>query len=328
LNRKNAIVFIADEIHSKGLELLGSNGFEVVKVLGLKNPELIKFISNFNSLNLTRKNPGLVIRSIRAFRKPDISSLKKLTGVRLLCTASSGFDNIDVAAAAKLGIDVLNVPEANYLSAAEHTIAMILAIVKNIALANSDMKAGLFDYKRYNNSELSGKTIGIIGVGHVGSQVAGFCRSFGMNILGNDIKKNVAAKYKWIKFVSKEKLLSESDFVTVHTPLDPTTKDMINSRRLKLIKKSAVVINCARGGIVNEKALIAALRSKRVGYAGLDVFESEPNFNKAFCKLPNVILTPHLAGKTAQSRIRISTQLAESIVRYYSGQKSTKVAPQ
>jgi len=326
LKRTNAIVFIADEIHSKGLELLENNGFNVVKIYGYKNSELIRFIANFNSLKKLRKNPALIIRSVRTFRKKDINSLNKLTDVKLLCTASSGYDNIDISEAAKRGIDVLNVPEGNFLAAAEHTIAMMLAIIKNIIPADSAMKSGMFDYKRYVNTELGGKTIGIIGVGHVGSQVAAFCRAFGMTILGNDIKKDLPAKYKWIKFVSKEKLLAESDFVTVHTPLDRSTKDMISGKRLRMVKKDCIIINCARGGIVSEKALIQALRSKRIRYAGLDVFENEPYFDNAVCRTPNLLLTPHLAGKTAESKIRISTQLAESIIRHYSGRKSTKVA--
>ncbi len=321
MTKKTAVIFIADEIHSSGLELLDSKGFDIVKVYGYKNSELIRFIANFIPLTKSRKYPALVIRSVRTFRKKDINSLKKLTNVKLLCTASSGYDNIDISAAAKRAVDVINVPEGNFLAAAEHTIAMMLAIVKNISSANSAMKSGVFENKRYNNTELNGKTVGIIGVGHVGSRVADYCRAFGMRILGNDIKKDLARKYKWIKFVPKERLLAESDFITVHTPLDRSTKDMISGKRLRQVKKGCVLINCARGGIVSEKALIRALRSGRVSYAGLDVFENEPYFNNALCRAPDIILTPHLAGKTAESKKRISSQLAERIIVYYSGKK-------
>jgi D-3-phosphoglycerate dehydrogenase len=249
--------------------------------------------------------------------KHFIDRLIKSTTVKLICTASSGFDNIDTSYSIKKGIDVLNVPKGNYVSAAEHTVGLILTIAKNIWQANHDMKKKIYDSTRYQNFELMGKTIGIIGVGRVGSHVAKIARGFNMNILGNDIDRSLPAKYKWIKFVALNKLLRDSSIITVHTPLDDSTRDLLGSKELKMLKKDAILINCARGGIVNEKALIRAIEAEKIYYAGVDVFVNEPDINLKFYKLQNVIMTPHLAGKTNESRIRISMQLAESILTYF-----------
>ncbi len=319
MRKKGSKIFIADEVDSAGITLLEKKGFDVVKVYGLTNPALIKFISHFKSIKSNQKNSALVIRTIRKLTKKDIEGLYNQTDIKLLCAASSGYDNIDLASAKKFGFDVLNVPDATFIPAAEHTIALLLAITKNIIPANSDMKSGVFDFKRYSNSELLGKTIGIIGVGRVGSYVAKIAKSFGMNILGNDINKNLAKKYPWIKFVSLDKIISGSDIISVHTPFDQSTKDIINSANIRKVRKNAVLLNCARGGIINEKALLKALKSKKIAYAGIDVFSSEPSFDKEFTRLNKVIITPHLAGKTRESKVRVSLHMAQQVIDYYSG---------
>jgi phosphoglycerate dehydrogenase-like enzyme len=196
-------------------------------------------------------------------------------------------------------------------------MALILAVYKSLIPANEAMKKGRFDFSVYDNSELNGKTIGIIGVGRVGSKVASMARAFNMNILGNDIDPKVKKKYRFIKFVSLKKLLGSSDIVTIHTPLDESTVNLINSERLKLMRDSSLLVNCARGGIVNEKALKARLKKNNMFYSALDVFENEPSFDKEFSSFKNVILTPHLAGKTSQSSRRISVLAAKKISRYY-----------
>lgn len=312
---KNIFIFIADEIHISGLSYLKKKGFTVIRSYELSNSELLYLMSGFN--DLTKEPSVLIIRSVRKIDKHFIDKLISSTPVRLICTASSGFDNIDTGYCIKKGIDVLNVPKGNYVSAAEHTLGLILAIAKNIWRANYDMKRRIYNSSRYQNFELMGKTIGIIGVGKVGSHVAKIARGFQMNILGNDIDRSLLAKYKWIKFVALNKLLRDSSVITVHTPLDDSTRDLIGSKELKMLMKDAILINCARGGIVNEKALIKVLEEKKIYYSGIDVFVNEPDINPKFFKLQNVIRTPHLAGKTYESRIRISTQLAEYILAYF-----------
>jgi phosphoglycerate dehydrogenase-like enzyme len=186
------------------------------------------------------------------------------------------------------------------------------------------MKKGEFA-AHFKNFELLGKTIGIVGVGRVGSYVARIARSFNMNILGNDIKSSVVKKYKWIKFLSLNKLLRTSDIISIHTPLDKTTVNLLNRNNLQLLKKNAILINCARGGIVSENDLLDFLKKKRFYYAGIDVYVNEPKVNPKFRTLQNVVLTPHLAGKTVESKQRISVQLAEKIVSYFS--KKSKSNP-
>jgi D-3-phosphoglycerate dehydrogenase len=324
LKEKGSKIFIADEIDLAGIMLLQKKGFDVIKVYGLGNPGLIKFISHFKSVKSNQKNSALIIRTVRKLTKKDIQAIYNQTDIKLLCAASSGYDNIDLTAAKKLGFDVLNVPDATFIPAAEHTIALLLAITKNIIPSNSDMKSGVFDFKRYSNSELLGKTIGIIGVGRVGSYVAKIAKSFGMNILGNDINKKLSKKYPWIKFVSLDRIISDSDVITVHTPFDESTKNLINSGNILKARKNAVFLNCARGGIINEKALLQALKSKKIAYAGIDVFTSEPLFDKEFKKLNNAVITPHLAGKTRESKARVSLHMAQRIIDYYSGSASIR----
>jgi len=310
-------IFIADEIHSSGIDNLKRSGFDVITKSGLDNNSLLKFISQSSPITQDKTSPSvLIIRTIRKLDKSLIKKLYELTNIRILCTASSGYDNIDVDYARNLGMKVLSSPEGSYISAAEHTFALILDIAKNIENAGKDMKSGIFDFKRYNNFELNGKTIGIIGVGRVGSTVAKIARSFNIKILGNDIKKSLTNKYKWIKFVSLNKLLSSSDIVTIHTPLDNTTRHLLNSGNLKFLKKGAILINCSRGGTIEESALLRLLKQNKI-YAGIDVFEKEPEFNKEFSKLNNVVLTPHLAGKTRESKEKMSLQLSERIIMYF-----------
>jgi D-3-phosphoglycerate dehydrogenase len=305
---KNITIYLADEIHRK------KSGFNLVEWYGLNNDVLINNIMKNDNGSLLS---ALIVRSIRTIDEQIIDRLSKHSSICLICTASSGFDNIDSAFAFKKGIDVLNVPEGNFISAAEHTMTMILAAAKNILDADSDMKKGIFNAGRYTNTELLGKTIGVIGIGRVGSYVAKLSRTFGLNILGNDIDRSLVKKYKWIKFTSLTKLLQLSDIITVHTPLDKSTFNLINKENITLLKRNAILINCARGGIVNEAVLIKALKQNRLYYAGIDVFQNEPDILPEFKNVNNIIFTPHLAGKTNESKIRISEQLAERIITYF-----------
>lgn len=316
-------VFIADEIHSSGIRKLKNAGFDVFEPYGLTNKQLADYISKRTSAESKIRDSVLIIRTTRRLDKQDISMLYKLTGLKLLCAASSGYDNIDIKAARDHGFHVTNCPDSTFVSAAEHSIAMLLAITKNIVPAAVEMNRGIFDFKSYKNSELKGKTIGIIGFGRVGSSVAKIARSFGMKILGNDINPRVRQRYKQTKFVSLAKLLRESDIVTVHTPLDASTRNLINSVNMKLLRKGCIILNCARGGIVNERALISALKSGKVSYCGIDVFENEPIFNRMLAMTGRALLTPHLAGKTIESKIRVSEQLAERIIDYYGGKRKS-----
>lgn len=307
-------IFIADDFHKSGILLLNKN-FKVINISGYDNNTLIDRISS-NEITEPDEYSVLIVRSVRKIDKHFILKLTKKTNVKLVCTVSTGFDNIDVEAAAKAGIDIMNVTGANSISAAEFTFSLLLAINKSLLNADKKMKAGIFNSSVYSNTEIYGKTIGIIGVGRIGSKVATYAKAFGMKILGNDISPLPKRKYKFVKFVSLNKLLAESDFITIHTPLDSSTRHLVNKNNLKLCKKYAVVINCSRGGTINESDLINALKLNKISYAGVDVFENEPAVRKEFLKLDNVILTPHLAGKTIESKERLAVTAAEKIIKY------------
>jgi D-3-phosphoglycerate dehydrogenase len=302
-------ILVANRIHPAGLTLLKRRGFKISIADNIPNGNLI--------LTLSRTHTDIVIvRSVRKIGDEMIRALSRQTDVKLICTASSGIDHIDRDTAKAVGIKIINAPDGNFVSAAEHTFALILAIEKNLFLLHRNMKAGIFDNRVCENCELSGKTVGILGVGRVGSYLAKICRAFSMRILGNDIKDSLRKKYKWIEFVSLRRLLQLSDIVTVHTPLDASTRNLLGGREIRMMKHGAILINCARGGIVNEKSLIDSLNKGKIAYAGLDVFENEPSVREEIIKQPHVLLTPHVAGKTKESDRRISVQLAEAICKF------------
>jgi len=304
-------IFAADYVHPHGLDIL-KNKFNVVVLPQGNNAALQRSLVSYG-----KSKGALLVRSTRNVDAALLKSLSNNTGIDLICTVSSGYDNLDLDACRKYRIKAMNVAGANSTSAAEFTIALLLAITKNIIPANSDMKKGKFTSSVYSNTELARKTIGIIGFGRIGSKVAKLARAFGMIIIANDIKQSVREKYDSINFVSLNKLLSSSDFITIHTPLDKSSHYLLNSSNLKNVKKGAVVVNTSRGGTIDEKALLKLLRSGVIGYAGIDVFENEPSFNRGFTKLSNVILTPHLAGKTIESRERMAAEAAKKIIKFY-----------
>lgn len=317
---KNVNIYIADDIHQMGINLL-QNIFNVINLKGFTNTILlnkIKLLSNLGSI----KKSALIIRSVRKLDKQFLKSLSESTNVKLICTVSSGFDNIDLIHCKKYKIDVLNVAGANSISAAEHTFALILSISKNILPADKDMKSGIYNYNKFNNVELHSKTIGIIGVGRIGSKVAKIAKAFGMNILGNDIDPKVKRKYSSINFVALNELIKKSDIITIHTPLNDSTYQLINGKNLSLFHSGSILINCSRGGTVDENPLIKALSKNKLFYAGIDVFENEPFFNNKLTKLKNVILSPHLAGKTVESKQRMAINAAESVIQYFTKKQS------
>jgi len=304
-------ICVADKIHPSGLTRLRKRGFKLSIACEIPNEDLVAELSRSGA-------DVLIIRSIRRVNNELLARIRKQTAVKLICTASSGIDHIDMEYARASGIKVINVPNGNFISAAEHTFALILGIVKNLIPFHQDMKAGVFDSKKHLNRELFGKTIGIIGVGRVGSHVAKIARALQMRVVGNDIRISLKQKYKWITFAPLKKLLNISDVVTVHTPLNRSTKDLISAKEISMMKRSAILINCARGEIVNERALVSSLKTGRIAYAGIDVFENEPAIRKELIAQNNVLLTPHVAGKTKESDQRISTELANSICKFFS----------
>jgi phosphoserine aminotransferase len=250
-------------------------------------------------------------------------SIGILINFHVITSAGTGVDNIDVDAATKRGIAVINTPGGNTNSAAEMTISLLMSLARNVPGAHVSMKEGKWDRKKYTGTEVSGKTIGILGLGHIGRRVAATCQAMGMHTIGFDplMSREVARSQYNIEPVSLEDLIERSDFITLHCPLTESTRNLFNDETLKKCKKGVRIINCARGGIIDEMALLRALNSGQVAGAALDVFEVEPppkEFVELF-KHPNVIATPHLGASTGEAQDKVAKEIATHVVNAFEG---------
>ena len=246
--------------------------------------------------------------------------------LKIISNYAIGFNNIDVAYATKKGIPVTNTPGKAIVDAvAEHTIALLFAITKRIVEADQFMRAG--KYKTWEpllllGMELVEKTIGIVGLGRIGSGVAQRAKAMGMKIVYYDVKRNADFEREFsAQYLSLNNLLKSADVVSVHVPLLPTTKHLIGTKELSLMKKTAYLINTSRGPVIDEKALVQALKQKKIAGAGLDVYEFEPKLATGLTKLQNVVLTPHIASATIEARSEMSKDAAENILAVLQGKK-------
>ena len=246
--------------------------------------------------------------------------------LKIISNYAIGFNNIDVAYATKKGIPVTNTPGKAIVDAvAEHTIALLFAITKRIVEADQFMRAG--EYKTWEpllllGMELVGKTIGIVGLGRIGSGVAQRAKAMGMKMVYYDVKRNADFEKEFsAHYLSLNDLLKSADVVSVHVPLLPTTKHLIGNKELSLMKKTAYLINTSRGQVIDEKALAQSLKHKKIAGAGLDVYEFEPKLTAGLTKLPNVVLTPHIASATIEARSEMSLDAAQNILAVLRGRK-------
>ena len=263
---------------------------------------------------LVAEADGWIIRSGTKITPELIDVADRLT---VIGRAGVGVDNVNVEAATRKGILVLNAPAGNTISTAEHTIAMMLALSRNISAANASIRGGAWDRKSFMGSELYGKTLGILGAGKVGRAVAERMRGFGVTILGYDpIIPAELAEGSGIKLVQLEELISESDIITIHSPLNETTRGILNDETLANCRSGVVIVNCARGGIVDEAALLRALDAGIVGGAALDVFSSEPPTPElaALIGHPRVVATPHIAASTHEAQEKVARQVTEQVI--------------
>ncbi|MGB9664702.1 MAG: phosphoglycerate dehydrogenase [Ignavibacteria bacterium] len=300
-------ILITDPIENNCIQILQDAGFEVSHKPGLKEDEIVSIINDYNVL---------IVRSGTKVTKKIINSSSNL---ELIARAGAGVDNIDVNAATHRGIIVMNTPGGNTLSTAEHTMALLLSMCRNIPLANYELKQGLWDRKKYLGTELFGKKIGIIGLGKIGKEVAIRCKAFGMEVLGYDpvLTQDVAQKIG-VKLVSIDEIFEQSDIITVHVPLSNETKNLIDKKAISKCKDGVKIINCARGGIVNEEALLEGLKSGKVSAAALDVFEKEPpQFPNELIEHPKVVVTPHIGASTKEAQEKVSIQIANQIIDFY-----------
>jgi len=297
-------ILIADEIDIGGLKKLSANKFSTKIEFGISNSEIVK---NYNDFDV------LVIRSVRKIDKDFIDK----TNFKLIATCSKGTDHIDLDFARKKKIKVINADEGNHISAAEHTLGLILSIYKKINFSDRLVRENKFKFYDFERNELYGKNIGIVGFGKVGSYVGNLCKAFGMNVYANDIDEHVRFKNKNFNFRSLNFLLKKADIVSIHVPLNKKNYRFISKEKLILLGSNSVLINTSRGDIIDEKYLFKILKNKKIKFAGLDVFSNEPNVYKGFATLENVVLTNHIAGKTIESRRKISDSIFEQIDKQF-----------
>jgi D-3-phosphoglycerate dehydrogenase len=230
--------------------------------------------------------------------------------------AGVGVDNIDADAATRRGIVVMNTPGANAVAVAELTIGLMLALARKLPAANATMHAGKWEKKNLQGAELRGKTLGILGLGRIGLEVAKRAKGFGLEIIGSDPFVSAAvARENGIKLVTLEELIAGSDYMTLHVGLTPQTTGVINAKTLAAMKKGVRIINCARGELIDDAALVEALKSGQVAGAALDVFAVEPPKDSPYAELDNVILTPHIAGSTGEAQEAVGIQIAHAGAR-------------
>lgn len=298
-------VLVSDNISPKGIEIFKKAGLEVDVKTGMKPEELKACIGEYN---------GLIIRSATKVTSEIIDAAVNL---KVIGRAGSGLDNVDKNAASKKGVVVMNTPGGNTITTAEHTIAMLFAVARLIPQAAASMKAGRWEKKKFMGVELFNKTLGIIGIGNIGGQVAKRAQGLEMNVIAYDpFLSEDRAKAAGIRKVSLDELFAQADFITIHTPLTPETKGLLNSTTISRMKDGVRIINCARGGIINEQDLHKAIKSGKVAGAALDVFEKEPPDNNPLLTLDNVICTPHLGASTEEAQENVATAVAEQIVDY------------
>ena len=304
-------ILVSDPLSPQGLTLLQQSADVDVRT-GLSTGELQGIIGGYDAL---------IVRSSTRVTRPVVEAGRRL---KVIGRAGVGVDNIDLPAATEKGIIVVNVPGANTVSAAELTLALLVSLARNIPGANYSVKGGCWTREKFMGIELNQKTLGIIGLGHIGSEVGRRARALGMHLLCSDpyISAEHAAKIG-VEMVDLDHLLRHADFVSLHVPLMPATRYLIGAEELSLMKPEAMLINCARGGIVDEAALYEALTEKRIAGAALDVFEKEPPEGSPLLELDNVIATPHLGAHTREAQTNVSLQAAEQVLKALSGEPVT-----
>jgi D-3-phosphoglycerate dehydrogenase len=296
-------ILISDHLEQRGIEILEAEGYTVQYKPGIPREELESMV---------RDSDALVVRSSTAV---DARLINLGAQLKVIGRAGTGVDNIDVDAATRRGILVMNTPGGNTISAAEHTISMMLSLARNIPQAHMSTTKGGWDRKRFVGMEVYEKTIGIVGLGRIGREVAQRCLGLGMRVIGYDpvLQEDAALKLQ-IELVSLAEVFRRSDFITFHTPLTPDTQGLLNERTLAQCKKGVRIINCARGGIIDEEALLRSLVSGHVGGAALDVFEVEPPRNTQLLSHERVIVTPHLGASTEEAQEKVAVQIAHQVV--------------
>ena len=300
-------VLISDNLAPVGAKILSDAGLEVDIKTGLPPEELKKIISEYDAL---------VIRSATKVTEEIIEAADKL---KVIGRAGIGLDNVDIPAASKKGIIVMNAPDGNATTAAEHALAMMMSLTRNIPQATASMKEGKWEKKKFMGHEVTGKTLGVIGIGRIGGILADRAQGLKMKVIAYDphMPKDLVEKMG-VELVSLEELCKRADYFSVHVPFTKETKHLISTKEFGLMKKEAMFIDCARGGVVDEAALYEALKNGEIAGGALDVFEVEPTTkdNCPLLGLDNFICTPHLGASTTEAQLNVAVVIAEQVAEY------------
>ena len=288
-------ILVRDKIFDEGIKLLEEKGYQVTRAWDMPKAELPKIIADYDVL---------IVRSATKVKGELLDNAKKL---RIIGRAGEGLDNVDYERAKKMGILLLNTPHVSYVSVAELTIGHMLALSRNIVQGTTSLREGKWEKEELIGHELNGKTLGVIGCGYIGKTVERYALALGMKVL--PVEECV-----YDRFVPLGEMLPQADFITIHVPLTPHTHHMISTKEFNLMKKGVKLIDCSRGGVVDQEALYQALISGKVAGAALDVFEEEPPKNSKLLTLNNVIATPHMGAQTHEAQFKASIQIAKAVI--------------
>jgi len=304
-------VLICDPIANEGVEMMCRAGIEVDVKTGLAPEELERAIGDYDVI---------VVRSATKVRKPTIEAARNL---KLIIRGGVGLDNIDVEYAQARGIEVMNTPAASTNAVAELTVGYLLALARRLPQATASLRAGKWEKKKFSGSEIIGKTLGLIGYGRIGWLVAKKALALGMEIIAYDPYVS-DPKGLEMEFVSLEELLNRADYISLHLLLTEETRNLIDKPQFEMMKDGMCIINCARGGTINEDALYEAIRSGKVKGAALDVYAEEPAKNNKLFELDAVIGSPHIGAETVEAQHRVSVEVAEKVIEFHMSLRGTK----
>jgi D-3-phosphoglycerate dehydrogenase len=288
-------ILICDKIADEGIRIMEEKGYEITKCWALPKTEIYEMIGDFDAI---------IVRSATKVTADLMANAKKL---RVIGRAGEGLDNIDLNKARELGIAVVNTPHVSYVSVAELTIGHLLALARGIVEGTLSLRQGKWKKDELMGVEVNGKTLGVIGCGYIGKTVERLAISLGMKVL-------VVEECVFDRFIPLDEMLPKVDFITIHVPLTPHTRHMISTKEFNMMKDGVMIIDCSRGGVVDQEALYKALVSGKVKAAAVDVFEEEPPKNSKLLTLKNVIATPHIGAQTQEAQLKASTQIAKKII--------------
>jgi D-3-phosphoglycerate dehydrogenase len=302
------VVLIAEELSPACWDLLGGD-FEIREVDGADRAALLPALADVDAV------------LIRSATKMDAEAIAAAPNLKVVARAGVGLDNVDVKAATAAGVMVVNAPQSNIVSAAEQAIALLFAVARRTPTANASLKSGKWQRSKFTGVEILDKTVGVVGLGKIGQLVSQRLAAFGTHLIAYDpyVQPARAAQYG-VRLVTLEELLREADIITIHLPKTPETLDLIGERELALVKPGVIIINAARGGLVNEDALAIALKEGRVGGVGLDVYATEPTTSSPLFEFDNVVVTPHLGASTDEAQEKAGVSVAKSVKLALSGE--------